>query len=374
MSSNQYRHRNSGRAYNRSRSGKWLRIQFFLFLLFSALVAIWLYLPIDSVLVEKYYSQGIYPYISNVLSSINSVLPVPLTLVTLLIVVVVALYNLVRAIGNGRFWRWFVGSLLTLSIICLWFILAWGANYKRLTVSELLDLNSVQVSNQERELEQLATYLVDVIERDADSQRLNNPDAISDAIQANSQAMEAFLKKNGINTLNLTEQVKYWPKGILLKGFSASGIMLPWFVEPTIDAGLADADSIGIAAHELAHAAGFATEGDADFIGTLAGLSATNPLSRYSAALRSYQAISVDLSSELKTVLDARLPAIAKSDWNETYNAYLKYQAPNWLRQRNQDIYDSYLQSQGVEAGIQDYGRSTELLLQAMKKGLLPEE
>ncbi len=376
MSRKQYRSYSRSTA-NNSFAWRW-KVQLFLSLLFFALIAAWLYFPINPLLVERYYSQGIYPYLSSFFTLLQSFVPIPLTLLSLLLFLIVAIYTFFRAIRRARFWHWFVSFTFCLSVICLWFFVAWGANYQRLTVSELFDLDSVQVNHQDVEV--LASYLLDVIEEDADSLRLHNSERNFDrnskmmarAIQATSESMEALFESQGIKLGELPQNVKYWPKGTLLRGFSASGVMLPWFVEPTVDAGLADSDFTAVAAHELAHAAGIATEGDADFIGTLAALSADNPFSRYSAALRSYQVISKELSPDLKTEFDGRLPAIAKSDWNDTYNAYLQYQSPRWLKLQSQSVYNSYLQSQGIEDGIQDYSRSTQLLLQAMRKGLLP--
>ena len=374
MNNTNYRNRSSrGLPRSSNQSGRWFKTRIVLSFLLFGLVALWLYFPLKSSLVETYYSQTIYPAVSSVLSPIQSMLGFPLALIALLIVVLIAIYNFIRVIRFGGFWRWLVGCIFTLSLLSVWFFVAWGANYQRIAVVDILELESIEVETQSVQLELLATYLLDVIEREADPNRNNDSNAVPDAIRATSQAMQSFVEQQNINPPTLPENVKYWPKGSLLVGFSASGVMLPWFIEPTVDSALADADLVAIAAHELAHAAGFATEGDADFVGILAGLSAENSFSRYAAALRSYRTISSDLPDDLKTKLDLRLPSIAKSDWNDAYNVYLEYQAPQWLKQQNQTIYDSYLQSQGIEAGIKDYSRSTQLLIQAMQKGLLPK-
>lgn len=368
--SNQNRYRNRGKVDRSHPYGGWLKTQLVLSFVLFGLVTLWLLFPLKPSLVEDYYAQTIFPFISQFIVPLNSLIAFPLALVVLGLIILIAITNLIRAIIFGGFIRWLVGSIFMLSIVACWFLISWGANYQRLPVTDLLKLDAIQAEEQQMQLENLANYLLDIIE--LDQSQIGDYRDNQRAIQAISDSLTKVLEQQNINPPKLADDVKYWPKGSLLKGFSASGVMLPWFIEPTVDAGLPDSEVVAIAAHELAHAAGFATEGDADFIGTLAALSSDSPYGRYSAALRSYRLISSDLPKDLKSQLDLRLPEIAKADWNDTYYAYLQYQAPKWLEQSNETIYDSYLQSQGIEEGIRDYSRSTQLLIQAMQKGLLP--
>ena len=70
----------------------------------------------------------------------------------------------------------------------------------------------------------------------------------------------------------------------------------------------------------------------------------------------------------------AKLPPQARDDLKRTSEASRRYRI-QWLQQWSWRAYNHYLKAQGVQDGVQSYGRGTELLVQAWRSGYvaLPE-
>lgn len=77
-----------------------------------------------------------------------------------------------------------------------------------------------------------------------------------------------------------------------------------------------------------------------------------------------------DLLGTTRTRYNA-LPSQAKTDLQAFRDVYLRYQPPRLAARLQARVYDSYLRTQGVTAGVADYGRVIDLLVAARRSGLL---
>ena len=324
-------------------------------LLVSAALLLWwtLYPPAPE-LVERYYSRLLYPLLARLLvglsDSVTWSLAVPLLLLLLLLLI----------ISFARSFWWGLRGLISLYLA---FVLLWGANYQRLPLAQQLGLDESPV--QAEEMATLAEVLLEHILENAEAER----DA-SRALEAGRSAMQSLQRDISGVAVQLPQQIKTpLPEGWLLRWGGASGVISPLTLEAHVDPALPSSSFIAIALHELAHIAGYAGEADADLLAALAGLQADDGYMRYAMALRLFQMLPRDLRRSLQD----DLPEPARQDLAALQAAYERHRAPLWLREAQRSIYDGYLRSQGVEAGIADYGRTPTLLVQAQRQGWLSD-
>ena len=111
--------------------------------------------PIDSRLVERWYSTGIYPVVQGVLTPISNLFPFAVLDVLLLGGLMIAGVVLVRSVQRKRRKKTWKPILLTLTrlvssaaMVYLAFLLLWGLNYRRISMSERLLLERDHASSQ----------------------------------------------------------------------------------------------------------------------------------------------------------------------------------------------------------------------------------
>jgi hypothetical protein len=157
--------------------------------------------------------------------------------------------------------------------------------------------------------------------------------------------------------------------GFLLLSGNAIGVVSPWLLEAHVDGALPVPHHLTVTLHEFVHLAGYAGEADADFLAAVAGMRAEDALMRYSTALSLFSKVAWRLPPERYLTLYEQLPEQAKADLEAMRETVRRYQVPNWFEQVQTRVYDSYLKSQGVEAGIRDYGRMVNWLVEAHAVG-----
>ncbi len=166
----------------------------------------------------------------------------------------------------------------------------------------------------------------------------------------------------------LPRRVKLLPAGTLLT-FGFSGLTTP-ILEPHVDAAQPGPGFLAVAAHELAHCAGFCSEADADLIAAVAGLGASDAYARYSVALHLFRHFSSHLDPAEQAKAASALPDRARRDIEAMEAAVARYRvAP--LANVQREFYDAYLRSQGLEHGTREYSFIVRLLVAAERKGIV---
>src|SRR5262249_45073723 len=135
-----------------------------------------------------------------------------------------------------------------------------------------------------------------------------------------------------------------------------------FFLEPHVDGGEPDVAFLSVAVHELAHVAGFCGEADADLLAAVAGLRAEDAFARYAVALRLFRDFASELPREEYQAALGALPDLAREDLKAMDHAARRYQIETLARAQRK-IYDSYLRSQGVKAGVREYSFVVKLLI-----------
>ena len=350
------------------------RVRAAAFWLLVVLLVLWNVVPPPPAWVESVYSRGLYRWISAVLVPLGDLVPFSLVAVGLLLLALALPVLAVRSWRRSRresvtARRWVLGCLrrtLFWGVVAYgYMVLVWGANYRRQPIEAQLELE-VTEEVQENDIRFLVLALQTVIHRDVPP--LPERDA-ERALGSLRRSLYDVLKEwQGVAPV-LPGKVKRLPPGLLLS-FGTSGTMLPLFLEVHTDGAMTEVDHLGTVAHELAHAAGFNGEADADLVGFIAGLRADDAYARYSVALQAFERCAGALETEARKTAHAGLPPQARRDLEEMHEVAVRYARPALMRLQRRS-YDLFLRSQGVKEGVRDYSRAVQLLVRAAKKGRL---
>lgn len=335
----------------------------------------WLLFPPHHVLVEQWYSLGFYPVVSSVIVPVQNALPVPITAI-LIVGTCLALCAWMWRAGRGlrAAGRSPWGILPRLLGVAAWgvalfllgFLVLWGAGYQRTPVAERWALDGANLTAEEAarlQGELLAVIQENVEELDGRSR--------AGAVQAIAVSMERLLHGQGDGAVRVPRQVRATPPGLFL-AFSTAGMCVPPAIEPFADGAYDDISFVQVAAHELAHVAGYNRESEATLIGYLAGLASDDPLARYAVALDIYADLCRRIpEEEARTAAWEALPARARDDLQTRRAIGDRYRIKIALFQRvGYHVYDGYLKSQGIEDGMANYSAGLRLFAGAWRAGL----
>ena len=325
-------------------------------------------------LVERLYSRGLFPRLAGLLGRAAGALPFalaePLAILAALSLLVL-LARLGLSLRRGPFWPALLEATLTLAFLAggvyLVFLLVWGFNYHRLPFAALAGLDARPPSP--AELSEVAEELVE----EANRLRVPLPEDAGGVMRLPGGAREAFTRApRGFDTAArlhpLLGSPACPPKAAilspLLSALGISGIYSPFTAEPLVNRELPDPDLPFNAAHELAHALGFAREDEANYLGSLTCRMHPDGDFRYSGALAASAYVLAALAWSDETAaheLHERRTASVRRDlaaleaWSSRHEG--------WLSRASRRVNDTYLRSQGQEDGLRSYGRFVDLLV-----------
>ena len=341
----------------------------FWFVACIALIAVWTFLPPPPAWTDRFYTGGLYAAVASVLVPLTGGTRLPVTALLLAVLVLGLALSLIlgeRARGWRAFLRWLRRGVVTGVTLYALFIVLWGANYARTPLETRLAL-STEVVPDTLEYIAFAEVLSNVIRHDHAA-----PADWDTDLAAGLASLERVVKQLEGRTVTLPQFVKRTPPGFLLFTGQATGLTVPWTLEAYVDGGLPYPYALATALHEAAHVAGYGSEAEADFIAAVAGLTSDNASVRYSTALTYFgRSAPRSLLPERYQAIVNYLPERFTQDTEALSRAYEQLRAPELIGQAQARFYDGYLRSQGVTAGVGDYGRAVTLLLAAKRDEVL---
>lgn len=322
--------------------------------------------------VEKYYSQGVYPYIAGLLSGISSLFPFALGEVVILagfIVIVIVTFRFILKKRKNRSMMFIdshnsifkVRSIVSLILMVLVaFQVLWGLNYSRLPLK-----HSLGVEVYPRESRELYQALLWHIEKaNVISSGFSRED-----YQTKYDVWTGY--ENLPDEFKLLSQVKGRAKGLVSSTFFSyagiAGIYNPFLAEPNINRLQVDYMHPVVSAHELAHLQGIAREDEANFTAVMVCLSHEKEFVQYSGhmlavihMLNALYTVDQDLWEEAVNHISdqVRLDLNRNSAFWDAYDG--------WFEEASSDLNDAYLKANGLEDGVKSYGRMVDLLLATM--------
>ncbi|MEO0605475.1 MAG: DUF3810 domain-containing protein, partial [Myxococcota bacterium] len=142
-----------------------------------------------------------------------------------------------------------------------------------------------------------------------------------------------------------------------------SGFFFPFTGEANVNQGPPDWQQPFTTAHEKAHQRFFASENEANFAGFLACIHSDDPFVQYGGYLFAQRQVlrTMQRTDPLAFVeqIQRRLPGVQR-DVNAAHAFWTGYQGP--VGDVSRAVNDAYLRANGVEGGVQSYGRSLQLI------------
>ncbi len=313
---------------------------------------------------------GFYTQLSRaaleVIGRVTGWVPFALWEALLALLILWALYTLVRSLANKRFVRCLAGLLLGVSALALEIEALWGLNHYDAGVGEKLGLSVREYSVQEltdatafyaRELSRLAPELP------RDDEGVAQFDEFS---QLAARAGEGYTPLGERYELfsGSTAKVKRLTAWQLYSRFGTTGIYMCLTAEAGVNPDTYAAWLPFTMCHEQAHGKGVAAEDGANFCAYLACMENSDVQFRYSGALAAFVYCSNALTkadSAAAGEIWAQLDPGALADIRAANKHYAQYEGK--VQDAAQKVNDTYLKAFSEQAGVQSYGEVADLLI-----------
>lgn len=245
------------------------------------------------------------------------------------------------------------------AVIFLFYFL-WGFNYKKTSVEKYLGL---QVENPSYvQIQDELTLLTEAMH--AERANITN-DTMALSVAHVPKNMEIKIRESLEKTLAQLEYPnwgkvrvrKLRPMGILLR-ISTAGVYIPFAIEGHIDGGLHHTAWPATMAHEMSHGYGFTDEGTCNFWSYLTCMNSDDAFIRYSGLYGYWRYVASTMRQLDPAYYDQwyrDLPSGIRNDAIERRQYLDRF--PDIMPRMRDQIYDSYLKSQGIKEGLASYER-----------------
>jgi Protein of unknown function (DUF3810) len=330
-------------------------------LVLAALAAVAALVPLPPEWVESAYSMGVYPWIQQALTTSSNRTAIALFDALILGTTLVWIALLVRDL---RRWRWTralaqmtVRTVALSAAIYLAFLMSWGLNYRRITLEDRLGLDSHAVTaDAAARLGRTAAIELNRLYPSRTS--LSRSDLVDPAL---AQSFEEVQRRLGASRLAVPARPKHSILDWYFRAASIDGMTDPFLLETLTPSSLLVIERPMILAHEWAHLAGYADEGEANFVGWLTCLSADDA-GRYSAWLFMYSEVVGGLPADARRAVAASLEVGPRDDLRAISDR-LRRDASPIVSTMGWRVYDQYLKANGVERGTRSYTDVVRLVL-----------
>lgn len=319
-------------------------------------------LPVPDEVIDRFYSQFAYARLQAFVTPLSNRTPVAwidlLLVVSALVLLGRSLWD-IRRLAAGRAAGRIAIRLLTAGAAAyLAFLVMWGLNYRRQPLRTKLPFESSRITPEGATA--LGRSLVDT---------LNTDYAVAHSSMAPPQEIDAALAaafRDAAHGLGLPVRTAFArPKTSLLDLYfrraGVAGMTDPFFLETLVSSDLLPFERAHVVAHEWAHLAGLADEGEASFAGWLACMRG-NPSHRYSGAMALYLEVMSGLPASARAEVSGALGEGPRADLRAMQERDARERSAR-VSLAGWRVYDSYLKMNRVDAGTASYGEVVQLVL-----------
>ena len=326
--------------------------------------------------VADIYSEKISQPVARIWSAPFNLLPFSLTEVIVVVGSLIAVALTVRGIAGlilRPAWRWrrllkTALVILTIALCALSLFIAFhGIHYARSPLADSLGLTVRERSCEELEHATVAFARAACEARESLPEDENGVliidslhDLFKDAYRGWENASEDFPA--------LESSIRPMPKSVILSHYWSYthivGMYMPLFIEVNVNIDQPDFAIPATAAHEIAHARGFAREDDTSLAAYISCFYHPDPVWRYSGLVSAWQYLSDKLYEE-----DRERWTNAYAQITPAVNRDLKAQREYWkdfetpVATISTAVNDAYLKANKEAAGVKTYGQVVDLLL-----------
>ncbi len=319
-----------------------------------AAAAIAAVVPAPRGLIERWYSNGVYPPLQHALTNASNLIPFSLFDVACAGALAALLVMCLRAVRRAGWIRGLAAAsaraIAGAAAAYLMFLACWGLNYRRVPLQD-------KVAFEEDRLTSAAT--------DAFGARVvGELNALYLPAHAAPESLDTLAGafESSLHALRTPPIIVGRPKQTLFGGYfhaaAIAGMTDPFFLETLIAPDLLDVERPFVIAHEWAHLAGYADESEANFVAWLTCTRA-NARAQYSAWLGLFgHAFS---AAKDKRAMLRTLEAGPRIDLQAIADRYAR--TPRVVRFAARETYDRYLKANRVERGVESYDAVIQLIV-----------
>lgn len=319
-------------------------------------------------IVETYYSNGIYPVISQFFRMLFGWIPFSVGEIIYTLLIVLAFryifknWSIIKAAPFG-FLR---NVVVVLSVFYFTFNLVWGLNYYRKPIAENF---AIRDSVQTREVIELAEKLI----LKTNSLQLKITGDTTQMVRVPYDRNEIFDKTvNGYENLQMQlpfleydhRSLKKSTFSTLISYLGIGGYLNPFTNEAQVNALTPVFRFPVVSGHEVGHQVGYSKENETNFIGYLVTMKNEDIYFQYSA---SAYALSHCLSAIRRVdeqkfqELYAKINLGVQENYRELYEFNLKYANP--FEPIFKSIFDTFLKANQQQDGVQSYSKIVALMV-----------
>ena len=324
------------------------------------------FVPIPPSTIEAIYSDRLFPIYQIVATSVSNrvafalfdVLVVGATVCWLLLTIGDIL--LARRAGWLQALLRMVWRTATIAgVAYIAFLLTWGFNYRRVRLEDKLQFDQSRISTDAATaLAGQAVGQLNALYEPAHRMGWVPPHVIDRRLA------DAFaLGRRDLGSTAAT--LPGVPKSTLLDTYfrraGVAGMTDPYFLETFVASDLLPFELPFVVAHEWGHLAGFADEGEANFLAFLTCLHGT-PAHQYSGWLSLYSEVVGGLDRKAAAEVSAKLDSGPREDLRAIRDRLMQNVNPR-VSAAGWRVYDQYLKANNVEAGAASYAEVVRLIL-----------
>ena len=324
-------------------------------------------------IVETYYSNLLYPFISRLFRHFFGWLPFSIGDLIYSVAVIFMLYWLYKLIKKEfkqqHLKDHFIGIMVAASSIYFIFHLLWGLNYYRMPIEERLNLNSKYTTTGLIEVTQKlimsSNELHSEISKDR-SKRFEIPydfEKISEEVVQGYTALSTLYPFLAYETPSQKQSLYSLPLAYM--GFS--GYLNPFTNEAQVNSKTPVNSMPLTLAHEQAHQLGYAAESEANFVAFLATYNHKDPYLRYAAYTFALRYCLKDLYKRDKTTFEALTNNIHSGitkDFRNREEQWAQFENP--LEPIFKRVYSGFLKANKQTQGIESYNQVVALVVNYM--------
>ena len=319
-------------------------------------------------LVETYYSNGVYTYVSKFFRFLYGWIPFSIgdIIYATLIVIALRYVYLKRKKIKDKPLPFFRDVAMVLSVAYFSFYVLWGFNYFRQPVYKTMGLREQYTK------EELMSFTKKLIES---TNTVHLAIAAHDTLQASvpySQA-EIFEKTTaGYDTLKTqfpyltytNASIKRSLFSTMLTYMGYGGYLNPFTNEAQVNGKIPNFRFPVVTCHEIAHQIGYAAENEANFMGYLAAVNNQDLYFKYAAYTYALSYCLTEIRRSDEAVfksLYAQINRGIQKDYEELNRFWVSYENP--LEPIFKNIFNSFLKANNQPKGIQSYSLVVSLLV-----------
>ena len=320
--------------------------------------------PIPAAVIERLYSEGVYPPLQRVVTSLSNVFPFALLDVLLVALPVGWIAAAVRDLRRSThrlhtLAHWMLLSLTGAAAMYLAFLAMWGLNYRRVPLEQKLpfDAHAVTVASA-RDAAQSAVLRLNALSADAHARIDDDGRAIDPQL---AQAFARAMRELGTTGETVPARPKHTLLDLYFRPAGVSGMTDPFFLETLVESDLLPVERRFVVAHEWSHLAGFADEGEANFAGWLTCIRG-DAAAQYSGWLFLFGELVNAVPRDDRAALIGRLERGPREDLRAIAARVARDVKPQ-VSEAGWRVYDQYLKANRVEAGTASYAQVVRLVL-----------